>query len=394
VLLTNRWAVLGLIFLIGLAIPMHFQAVAALAPYLIASGGLTYTDIGVLTGLFMAPGVFLAIPAGLLAARIGDKRTLLLGLVVMIAAALLFTWTTSYQLRFASRLLGGCGSVLLTVLMSKVITDWFIGREIATAQAVIASSFGFGVGIAMAVLPGIAQASSWSFAMGANTAATVVAALLLLVFFQDKTPLGTIPTGQAGLSWNMSVRETALSAIAGSCRGLFASGYVLFMSFLPPLLIAQGMTAVRAGALTSLTALVSIFSVPFGGFLSDRTGRPDVFIVFGAIGAAMACALVPYIAPPVLWIVCFGLLRGGCTGGIMAMPARVLRPESRHAGFAVASALYFIAMAAFPPIGGLLLDATRNPAVPLLFAATLWLMIPVMLAVFLLLRSRWVTRPA
>ena len=39
--LTNRWVVLGLLFLVGITAPLQFQSVAALAPFLIAHAGLT-----------------------------------------------------------------------------------------------------------------------------------------------------------------------------------------------------------------------------------------------------------------------------------------------------------------------------------------------------------------
>jgi hypothetical protein len=44
---TNRWAVLALIFLIGIAVPMQFQAVLALVPFLVRETALTYSEIGV-----------------------------------------------------------------------------------------------------------------------------------------------------------------------------------------------------------------------------------------------------------------------------------------------------------------------------------------------------------
>jgi hypothetical protein len=46
-------------------------------------------------------------------------------------------------------------------------------------------------------------------------------------------------------------------------------------------------------------------------------------------------------------------------------------------------------MAAFPPVGGYLLDATGNSATPILFSAAIWFSIPVMLAVFKFLQARW-----
>lgn len=59
-------------FLIGTILPMQVQAVSALAPFLVSESGLSYTGIGVLTGLFMFPGIFLAAPSRHIAAWIPD----------------------------------------------------------------------------------------------------------------------------------------------------------------------------------------------------------------------------------------------------------------------------------------------------------------------------------
>jgi cyanate permease len=389
--LTNRWAVLGLVFLIGLTLPMQFQAVPALAPFLINEAGLSYTDIGVLTGLFMFPGIFLAAPGGVLATRIGDKAALLMGLAVMLCGALLFAVTDSYAVMFISRLLSGSGAVLITILLPKVVTDWFVGKEIATALATVASSFGLGVGLAMAVLPSLAEMSSWPVAMTLNASVTVVAMALFFVFFRPhKTPEDTL-SRPALLT--LDKPEFVLSVLAGIGRTLFSTGYVVFMSFMPLLLISQGMDVVEAGVLTSLAAVTSMISVPLGGVLSDRTGKPNHFIVGGAVGTAITCLLTPYFAPVLLWILLFGILRGGCTGGIMALPSQVLRPESRSAGFAIAAVVYFIGMAAFPAIAGYVLDATANTAAPLWFAGLLWILIPVLLGAFKILQRKWRVQP-
>ena len=181
-----------------------------------------------------------------------------------------------------------------------------------------------------------------------------------------------------------------MASIAGFERGLLGAGYVVFMSFLPILLMDRGMRTEDAGLLTSVVAIVSLISVPLGGFLSDQTGKPNYFIGGGSIGAALSCIFVPYVAPAFLWVFLFGLLRGGVTGGIMALPAQVLHPESRTTGFAVVSASFFICMAAIPPIAGYLLDATQQPSAPLWFAGSLWILISVFLAIFKLLQRKWI----
>ena len=386
--LTSRWVVLGLLFLIGLTAPIQFQAVAALAPFLIADVGLTYTDIGVLTGLYMLPGVLLAAPSGPLSAWIGDRLTLVLGIAMMAGSSVGFALTDSYAVMVACRLFGGAGAVAVSVLLPKVVTDWFIGREIATALAIIASSVGLGIGLSMAVLPLIAASWSWQAAMHGTAGICLLGIALLLGVYRDRQADGPKSVGPV-LLWRIDRREVVMSSLAGTGRGLFSAGYAVFMSFLPPLLIMQGMAPVEAGLMTSVAALASLVSVPLGGYLSDRTGKHDYFIVGGSLSAAAACLLVPYVAPAMLWVVLFGFLRGGCTGGLMSLPSQVLRPESRNTGFAVVSAVYFVCMAIFPPIAGWLLDATGSPAAPLLFAGLLWFLITVLIVAFRMLQWRW-----
>ena len=99
--------------------------------------------------------------------------------------------------------------------------------------------------------------------------------------------------------------------------------------------------------------------------------------------------MLPLAGPALLWILSFGFLRGGCTGGIMSLPSEVLRPGSRNAGFGVSSTMYFLGLSAIPPLAGWLLDTTQNPAAPLWFGVGLWLMIPLTLLVFRVLQRRW-----
>jgi len=156
IVLSNRWSVLALMFFIGTMLPMQFQSVAALAPYLVVEGGLSYTDIGVLTGLFMLPGAVLAAPGGMLAAWIGDRKALITGLTAMASSSILFAYTDSYAVMVVCRLVGGTGAVIINILLPKIVTDWFYGKEISTALATNASSFGLGIGVAMGMLPLIA----------------------------------------------------------------------------------------------------------------------------------------------------------------------------------------------------------------------------------------------
>ena len=143
----GRWSALAMMFLFGLAAAMQLQSVQSLAPLLVAQVGLSYAEIGVLTGVFMLPGVFLALPGGMLAGRLGDRRAMAIALALMLGSGVVMATTQSYAVMVVARVAGGAGSAVLTTQGLKVVTDWFAGREISTAMAINAASFGLGIGV-------------------------------------------------------------------------------------------------------------------------------------------------------------------------------------------------------------------------------------------------------
>src|SRR5476651_834499 len=60
----RRWAMLALIFVARVGLSFEFQSMGSVADPLIGELHLSYAEIGTLIGLFMLPGLFLAIPAG------------------------------------------------------------------------------------------------------------------------------------------------------------------------------------------------------------------------------------------------------------------------------------------------------------------------------------------
>ena len=141
---SERWLILAVLFLARTAIGFQFQAVAALSSSVVADFSIDYTQLGLLIGLYLFPGIVIAYPGGLLGQYFGDKRIAVFGMALMVAGGLL-TATGEYSGVLAGRLIGGVGAVLLNVLLIKMTVDWFIGREIGTALAILVSSWPVGV---------------------------------------------------------------------------------------------------------------------------------------------------------------------------------------------------------------------------------------------------------
>src|ERR1700712_3813698 len=92
----NRWIALALIFLARLALAFQFQSVGSVAPFLVHDFGIGFVQVGTLVGLYLLPGAFIAIPGGMVGRRFGDKRVVLVGLVLMIAGGVVAGAAPSY----------------------------------------------------------------------------------------------------------------------------------------------------------------------------------------------------------------------------------------------------------------------------------------------------------
>jgi MFS family permease len=127
--------ILGVLFAARTVMAFQFQSLPALGPVLVHDLGIDYALFGTLVGLFMLPGVVFAVPGGVLGQRFGDKRIAVLGLGLMAVGGLLVALAPSVPVLTAGRLCGGIGGVLLNIILAKMVTDWFAGREIVLAMA-------------------------------------------------------------------------------------------------------------------------------------------------------------------------------------------------------------------------------------------------------------------
>src|SRR6202163_707566 len=149
----NRWGILAVLFAVRATMAFQFQSVAAVAPLLGSEFGVGIADIGVLIGLYFAPGIALALPGGAIGQRFGDKATVLGALLLMVAGSVAMAFAASWSVQIAGRLVAGVGGVILSVQLTKMLTDWFAGKEIATAMAIFVNSWPAGVAISLLLMP-------------------------------------------------------------------------------------------------------------------------------------------------------------------------------------------------------------------------------------------------
>ena len=372
----NRWGILAILFLVRLTIAFQFQSVAAVAPLLQQTFGVGLADIGILIGLYFTPGVVLALPGGAIGRTLGDKPTTIAALLLMTAGSLVMAMTDIWGWQMAGRLTSGAGGVLLTVQLTKMGTDWFAGKEIATAMAIFVNSWLAGVAISLLLLPAIGIAYG-AGAVFLSAGALTAIGIGLILFYQP--PPGA--TASAAGSGRLDPLALLAVIVAGVIWGLYNVGFAMIFSFGPSLLAERGWSIAAAGSAISLVMWLSVISVPAGGYLADR-GKPLVLTIAASLAVAGLLAWLTRSDAVIAILVLIGLVGGFPAGPIMSLASRVLAPETRAIGMGVFYTLFYAAMMLGPAIAGRLAKSAGTAAVALDLGALTVLACPPLMWLF------------
>jgi predicted MFS family arabinose efflux permease len=258
----------------------------------------------------------------------------------------------------------------MNVLLTKMVTDWFAGRELATAMAFLVTSWPSGIALGLLGFVPLAAWLGWPAVM--ITSALVSALALAMIGLCYREAASHRERAAAGPARSLSKREWLLVSLAGIVWGTYNVGYILLVSFLPGQLATGGYGLAQANALVSWLGWSLIVFVPIGGIIADRLRRPDAvmvagFVVAGFAAAALALGWAPLMPAFMLIAVTIGLP----AGPIMTLPAAAVAPQSRATGMGVYFTWYYALMACMPALAGLARDLTHDAAMPVLFAAAM-----------------------
>ena len=153
--------------------------------------------------------------------------------------------------------------------------------------------------------------------------------------------------------------------MAGTIWGLFNAALGMVFGFGTVLLVQRGWSPAAAGSATSLVLWIVSVSVPFGGFLADRTGRHVEIMLGGFALFAVTLLVVTRTDAVIPAFVVLGLVGGLSAGPIMSLPVRVLTPSVRAVGMGIHFTLFYAFVVAAPIVAGSLstrLGTARPPS--------------------------------
>ena len=354
----------GVLALVALAlgratVSFQFQSVTPLADKLDAALHVSPTALGLLLGLYMAPGAAAAIAAPTLLSRLGSARSLYFAFGLMAVGQCGIVFADSLQSAYAARLVAGVGGCVVYVLTVGFIAQLEDAGPLSRRMGVAAASWPIGNAFALVLLgASLVPASVGRFV---PLVTVTLAAVLITVTCRDLDE-GTRVSGSGELSfgaWVQAIREGFGVAISFA---LYNVAFILLTSFSTRFLVAEGVTVSAAATIASIPMWLFILSVPLGGLIAGRSGfRDRAQVVVGCVGSALCLILAMVTVEKTVWYVLAGFLGGLPTAPMWSSAGRMKGNGTRsHLAYPALFFVFFCALLVFPPIVGAILDWTGD----------------------------------
>jgi MFS family permease len=299
-----------------------YSAIAPLLPDYVSELGLSKAEAGLLSASYAAGTLLASLPAGLLASRVGPRRTVIGGLVLLGFSSLAFGFGQSIGLLDAARFVQGVSGALI---WSGALT-WLITTAPPERRG---SVIGTALGTAVAgALIGPALGALAAEIGTEPVFAAVLGIAAVFIVFAWRTPEAATPERQrlgetlAAIATRPILTATAFVAVPSAMFGA--------VEVLVPLRVNDlggGHALIAAGFIVG--AAIEAGLAPLAGRYSDRVGRALPFVA-GLTVAALAMVVIG-VAQGVA-VVLGGLLIASLGGGMCFAPALTLLSETAEAG--------------------------------------------------------------
>jgi MFS family permease len=271
------WGVSAFLFLFAF---FHRAAPGVFAKELMQTFGATGTLIGILSATYYYSYAGLMIPAGVLLDRLGARRVVATGGLVMGGGTLMMALASGFPLLFAGRFLVGAGASVMFVGALKIAAAWFPAAYFATLSATTAAIGVLGGLVATAPMAGLAAGLGWRGAFVTVGVVTLVGAVACVALVRDRPPVAD-PMGAASPPGWAAVLG-GLGRVLGNWHTwppflgfffLYSATNNLIFWIVPCLRDVYGLGMTDAALYATAPSLALLVAGPLTGFVSDRVLR-------------------------------------------------------------------------------------------------------------------------
>lgn len=352
----RRWPILVAAVLSFFSVGATFFAVPPMVPELIARFGLGHFQIGLLMGAIAIPAIVLSIPLGLGVDRWPLRMSGQVALAIMLVGALFFALAPNFLSLVIGRICFGFGGLLLNLLLARVLSEAFAGRELGLAMGVFMAVYPAAMIVVFLAHPHLLASLGWR-----------VELLMLAVLVLVSWPLfrWAMPPDEAAEDSTV-LRPELSSVFSLPLIGLSISWMLFFAAFAAiPTFAPEWIGGDHALHIVTLIMWVSLVASPLVGFIMGRGGRLKPWLLAGLgllTGTLVNMAFGSLLPIPAMLLVgiCAAIVPTAC----YALPARIVSPGQIGLAFGVMTACSNLGTLVGPAVAGGFRDASKGWELP------------------------------
>ena len=381
----RRWLAYGALVGTYVLVSVYRLSTAVLADELTRGFSLTGTQLGTLHASFFYVYAALQLPSGVLADRLGARRTVTAGALVMSLGGLVFAGAEGYWVAFAGRALIGLGGSVLFIAILRFCANWFRPTEFARMSGLTIALSGIGGILATTPLAVVVGTLGWRPTIaGLSVLGVALAGLAYLVARDSPAAAGLDSIGGVDTADTASLRGVLSNALevlrepeTWLCGAILFAGTginitVVGLWGIPYLVQTHGLSVTAASTYTLLGSAGLLVGPPVIGTVSDRlsSGGPGESVAAGSrtrlivVGmATYTAAFVPLavLAVPPTAVVGLVFFASGALAGAYVLTYAVVKERHDTAASGVSTGtinmMAFTGAAVLPTVMGVALDA-------------------------------------
>jgi len=286
----------------------------------------------------------LQIPVGAVLDRIGPRRMIAGGALIMSVGQLLLATAHSVGLAIAARAILGAGDAMTFISVLRLVVRWFPPRQVAVVTQLTALMGQLGQIAAAYPLVVLLQGSGWSVSFLIASGVALLAAAGSASWIRDApadSPVAVVPTGAGEIRGHLAAawREpgTRLGFWTHLTSGFSGTVFVLLWGY-PFLVVGEHRSPAEAGLLLTLLSVITVFVAPTVGRLTARWPLRRSVQSLTIIGATIVVWTVvlawPGRAPLALLVALVVVLSANGPGAIMGFDYARTENEPERIGAA------------------------------------------------------------
>ena len=354
-----RWVILTIVYLSILAFAFIFQSIPPVLPLMISELQLTYAQSGLLMSLFALPGLFISLPGGFLSDRY-RMRPLGAGcFLLMVGGILLVGLGKDLNVLWLGRAIAGIGGLTLSVLLPKLLSQWFRTKGLGLAMGI----FNTGVPLGSVICFGLFGKMGTLWGWRTPILLTAIYSFFTSIFFLSlyRPPSSRDTEHSRPFNLRRSLKEMGFPIWSVGLSWLwFNAAFVSFATFAPNFFLQKGYTIEQSGLLTGIPLLGSLFFSPLMGYLVDRFRHQEWVVASGGIALSILILFVNFNSSFLLLVILMGISFATIPAPIYSLPPELLKPENLGLGFGVISTCSSIGLFVAPYLIGKAKDLTGS----------------------------------